>query len=281
MKFPEELVTYDRDKFPFAGIFEDMTNLATDKCFSPVEAYVWYESQRREVGLNPSPDYCSTAITNSGHGRNPDLSDRERISKNTQTAQQLMVELVGKGVLHERSAIMPADLGYVSHWKQSDYMQLWLSVIGGIDLGLRNTNQNANHFEKQLAQAFEMCEVDLGRMNDKSILAIERAPEYFRFAKAFGEVFRYTFNESRPVHRIISLVDPKESLGCRTERAFAHTLGVPSYNLVCSGPAVTAHEIISNPTLRNDLDDIVRFGGTTIQLLNGNILGLVQQEPEK
>jgi hypothetical protein len=257
-----------------------MTGLATERQFTPVEAYLWYETARRKEGLNPGPDYCSTAITNSGHGRNPDLSDRERIVRNTETAQRLMLELGQKGILHARSAILPADLGYVPHWKQSDYMTLWLSVIGGPDLGLRDTNRNATKFEEDIASSLEMMEVDLGRMNDRSLSPAERAPEYFKFAKAFGEVFEDPVNEPRPVHRVINLVDPQDSLGCRTERAFAHSLGVPSYSLVSSGPASTAHTTIGNLQLRSDLDDIVRFGGTTVQLLAGNILGLIEQVPE-
>lgn len=269
---------YEGASYPFSLIFNELTELAKD--MSPVEAYLRYDSLRRANGLHPGPDYCSTAITSSGHARNPNLPISDVITKNTETGQRLLVELTQKGIVDGRKAILPVDLGYVPNWKQTDYMSLWLMVIGGFNLGANNHNRAAGNFETTLEYCFDKHEVDVDVMNDRNLSPQTRAPEYFRFAGAFAEAFRIAVStareEAHPAHRILNFVDPAESLGAATERAFGHAIGVEAFSVVSSGPAESPNDTITSPTLARDLSEIVGFGGATIQLLPGNMLGLVR-----
>ncbi|MEK7152717.1 MAG: hypothetical protein AAB834_02115, partial [Patescibacteria group bacterium] len=196
---------YSRDRFPFAGIFEDLTDQIPVTGVGPLEAYLLYQKERRRLGLTPCPDYASTSITSGGHARRDDLRGNigEIIQANTRTARQMAVAMDGWGV--ERTAlVLPVDLGYIPGWKQSDYMDLWLHVIGGSDLGLKPGNQRATQYERAFANALDRSEVDLDRMNNSGLDAVARAGEYFRFAGAVALAMDEVGGNSTPVRKILS-----------------------------------------------------------------------------
>lgn len=265
-----EVLAYNRDNFPFAGVFEDLTEKANRYSQTPLEAYLWYQKVRQFRGLRPGPDYCSSSITSGGHARCPDIDSLAVIKKNTDTAQSYMSELAMAAVIHAKHVILPADLGYIPHWRQSDYITMWLATIGGIDLGLGTTNNNATRFEMALDRQLDIEEVDLELMNNSSMTGFERAIQYFKFAGAFTTATATLDREPHSVHRIINLVDTELSLGSRTERVFAHTKGIPVYAVEVAGPGPLAYDAIVNPVLRQDLELIVKYGAASVELLPDN-----------
>lgn len=265
-----ERLVYNPDNFPFMAVFDELTGVAIDGDFSPIEAYVWYQNERAIKGLRPGADYCSTALTNMGHQRNPKNNPEDTIAKNTASARKMMLELTEAAAISPRDAILPADLGYIPAWKQSDYMGLWLCVIAGVDLDLRVANRGAGQFEQRVARALEMSEVSLEVMNDRGQPAEERAPEYFKFAGAYAAAVSGMDREPHSAHRLINLWDTSESLGCRTERLFAHTQNVPAYDVAVAGPGPSPHDAVRNASLRSDLDMVVSYGAAQAELLPGN-----------
>ncbi len=145
----------------------------------------------------------------------------------------------------------------------------------------KKPNHNAGLYESALAQSLNNREVDLELMGNRAISAEERAGEYFKFAGAFTDVFARLDKEPHPVHRIISLPDSKESLGCRTERVFGHTQGVPTYEVVTAGPIRSPLAAIGDLALRDDLEIIVSFGGSSVELLPDNAMALKERPHER
>ena len=272
-------IEYGRDQFPFAGVFEDLTEEANDESISSTEAYLWYQQQRQVRELNPSPDYASTSVTSGGHARRPGIDTYEIIEKNSQTARRMLGELSLNKVISKEQVILPTDLGYIPTWKQSDYMGLWLSVIGGFELDLNQANRNASEFEERIVSALEREEVDIELMNNSDLDPEARATEDFKFAKAFSLAADTLGVEAHRVARLINLIDPLKSLGARTERAFAHLRGIPAYSIYVAGPGPAAADAIIDRRLRADLETIVEYGGTSVELLPGNHFVLKETAP--
>lgn len=261
---------YNREIFPFAGVFEDLTEVTIEQELSPLRAYVRYQQARQRYQLHHSPDYFSTSITSGGHARRPNVESRAIVEKNTENAQQLLGELAVAKVITPDRAILPADFGYVPHWRQSDYITLWLAVIGGPDFGKTKPDHEAAFFAMRLGTALEREAVNLDIMNNSKMEPQLRAPEYFKFTRAFANVVPRAPFRTRPVNRVINLLDPKDSLGCRTERVFAHTQNIPVFDINVAGPGPEALDVIEDDLLRKDLETIVSYGGTTVELLPGN-----------
>ena len=263
-------IEYGRDNFPFAGVFEDLTEKTVDGSFSSTEAYLWYQRQRQHRDLIPSPDYASTSVTSGGHARIPGIDTYAVIEKNTQTARRMLGELAVNKVITKDQIILPTDLGHIPHWRQSDYIGFWLSVIGGFELELTPANRNAGLFEGRVNSALKHEEVDIDRMNNSEWPANERATEYFKFAKAFSLAANSLGVEAKRIARLINLIDPLASLGSRTERAFAHLRGIPSYSIYIAGPGPRAADAIVDRRLKADLETIISYGAASVELLPGN-----------
>ena len=265
---------YSHEQFPFAAIFEELTDWSDSSSASPLETYLKYRKLRRDHALTPCPDYASTSITSGGHARRPDLKTQEVIAANTETARSMVALMSEQGSLEPRATLLPVDLGYIPAWQQSDYIELWSLVISGPDLGLRPSNANATKYENTLAIKMRESEVDVAKMNDSALAATERAYEYFKFARAFKETAGATAQDATPVRKVISLVDPELSLGCQTERLLAKMLAIPLKRVVAVRLIDNYTNAIGNYKLRHDLDDIVRFGGTVVQVAEGDMLTL-------
>jgi len=257
---------YSSYDFPFARVFDEIGEQGSDGSVGPLESYLYFRRRQRELELTPCPDYYSTSITTGGHARRDDLTSMEVIRANTTTARQTMALMARQGSIDSRGAVLPVDLAYVPGWSQSDYMELWSLIISGVDIGLRPTNANATKFEEALRHAYDVCEVDIEKMNDKTLSATERAAEYFQFADAFADVVQGHHEGVRtPVRRLVSLVDPGISLGCQTERLLARYLMIPTHRIVAMAPAEIG-SAVPNFALRNDIDTIISFGGTVVEL---------------
>jgi hypothetical protein len=257
---------YGRDEFPYAGIFEDLTLWAIDTQATPLEAYLYYRRARRELELTPCPDYASTSITSGGHARRDDLTNVEIIDSNTDTARRTVRLLATQGSADPRATILPVDVGYIRHWRQSDYMELWSLAISGIDLGLNGRAQRVAEYERRFEDSQKREMVNLDIMNDGAVDPRHRALEYFAFAKAFSQTARAQAVDATPVRRVVSLIDTDTSLGCQTERLLAKLLGLPVHKLVAVAPAESYEPAISDLELRGDFATFIRYGAASIDL---------------
>jgi hypothetical protein len=260
---------YSPDRFPFAALFEGLTDYVQSHTCSPLDLYIRFQRERRRMRLTPCPDYASTSITSGGHARRPGMQMEQIIRANTRTAQQMVALMESQGALDRESVVLPVDLGKVPGWRQSDYILFWLLVIGGLDLRIRAGNARIKLFEKELEYALDAHQVDLKVMNDFALSAPERAPQYFRFADACAQAAQLSRvdRSATPARKIVSLVDPQQSLGGQTERYFARIIGVPVYLPRPVRPAQKLGDAIVVRSLARDVETIIRYGGTVCEVI--------------
>ncbi len=266
LDYPKE---YTPKVFPYAAIFEQLTKELQDTSTNPVDAYIRFVKLRRAANLRPGADYCSTAITSGGHVHIPGLAMKDVIARNTRSARLLTAELVQKDVLHPSSTILPVDMGYIPDWGQSDYISFWLAVISGVDLGTQPDSQKAGDFKSKLESQLALDQIDLELMNNHAVSASDRAPEYFKFAKAWSQLTNAYRPEPNSAHRLVSLIDTKDSLGSQTERLFARLRSIPMYTVGIIGENPGKNSFQSKALYR-DLEMIVAYGGTTVEFMAGS-----------
>ena len=268
---------YNPEAFPYAGIFDQLTDESIAEGLGPMTAYVRFQAKRRAAGLLSGADYCSSAITTGGHSRRNYLSKIDIIRNNTANARQLATELVQKGCLHARSVILPVDLGYIPTWQQADYMMFWLAVISGFDLGDRPRTQKIDNLRRRLVDELEAAHIRLDVMNDPDTPPPTRGAEYFKFARAFAAIVANYRPEPHSAHRIINLIDTDTSLGCQTERLFSHLRGIPVYDVKVTGPARHPAYAFRNLELYRDLKLIFSYGGAAVNLTHTHSFRLEQR----
>lgn len=266
--------TYNGERFPFAAIFEWLTEHMQSRSISPLDAYLLYRSECRKARLTPCPDYASTSITSGGHARRAGLAMEQIIAANTRTARDLVVLMDEHGTLDRQSVVLPVDLGHILGWQQSDYILFWMLVIGGFDLWIRPGNSRIRDFERSLQSALKQTGADLKVMNSFKLTAEERAPQYFRFADACMQAAKESKADRRAtsVRKLVSLVDPHVSLGGQTERYFARKLGIPVYLPRAVQPADELEQVLSARRLARDVEMIISYGGTVCEVADHSAL---------
>ncbi|MBX4190648.1 hypothetical protein KW794_01020 [Candidatus Saccharibacteria bacterium] len=108
-------------------------------------------------------------------------------------------------------------------------------------------------------------------MNDSFLPADIRAIEYFRFAEAFVDALDDA-QDSTSVRSVIGLIDPETSLGCQTEKLLAKMLSLPVKKLSPVRKINKYTEAIEDHKLISDIDEIIKFGGTVVEISNGSML---------
>jgi hypothetical protein len=270
-------LAYTGDIFPFANVLGELTIELQKHPLGPIAAYARFQQLRKSYGLLSGADYCSTAITSSGHARRLELPKPEVIRRNTDNARQLVVELAEKGSIDPRSVILPVDLGNIPSWQQSDYITFWLAVIAGLDMGRRPRASSIARLEASLLTYLTALQVDLVCMNNSGAQPQVRAAEYFKFSHAFAAVTSTFRPEPNSAHRVINLIDTESSLGCQTERLYAHLRGIPTFNVAVSGPATAKQLAFRDISLYKDLELIFRYGGASVELAKEYSFILEQQ----
>lgn len=259
---------YTPGQFPFAALFEQLTDYVQSHTVSPLELYNFYCTERRRAKLTPCPDYASTSITSGGHARRPGLDMTQIITANTRTARDMVAMMEQQGTLDREAVIVPVDLGHVPGWKQSDYIHFWLLIIGGFALHGHQRLAKVTRYESALTHALSDRGVNLNVMNSFDLSAADRAPHYFKFAEACVQAAQAmtTYQQCTPVRKIVSLIDPHVSLGGQTERYFARLMNIPVYLPRAVQPAQKLSQAITSSHLARDVDTIIRFGGTVCEV---------------
>ncbi len=268
----ELLDGYTTDRFPYSEILGELTLEARDKGMGPIETYAEFLDRRDAAELSPYFDYASTSITTGGHALYlPNIG--EVISANTRTAREMVTLLDRQGALIGPRVVLPVDMGKTG-WTQAGFMTYWGLTIAGPDI--REPGM-VTSLEYKLSHQLEAQGADLELMNDASIDREDRWPEYEKFIGALTGAIGSSSVRCLPAYRLISLVDPDISLGCRAEKHLANQLQIPTAR-VMPVKLSTVEEAVPFEPLRHDLKVIMAAGGSVCVAQRNSILTLVGEE---
>ncbi|MGB3023545.1 MAG: hypothetical protein WBB39_01935 [Candidatus Saccharimonadales bacterium] len=242
--------------FSYRPLLRDLTAKVLREKWDPYEAYRYFSRVERSLGLERHT-YLSTTITSGGHlhdPRNKKLDDV--IDRNTTSAVLLASQLADDSQIIPQMSIEPYELGYCG-WKQSDYLEFWLLVIGGLEVD-ESTDIDVVRTRHRIE--FEHAGVDFAQFNSNDDLE-ERAKHYFMLGAAFAKLYETEF-VTKPMQRMVRLIDPDTSLGAQTERVFARCTGIPVFTVSVVMPADPQNLFDVNRTLAEDTHQLISFGAT-------------------
>ncbi len=244
--------------FSYRPILQELTEVVISDGLDPYEAYQWlYESQQK-LGLQPE-SYLSTSITSGGHARDEGLEMKEIIARNCESARLLAEQLYIDKQIEATTAIEPAFVGK-THWNQAEFMEFWLTVIGGYQFNKRYVARDVSKLRENAREMFSRNEIDIDKMTSKES-AESRALEYFKMSSAFAELIKQGA-DAQPIQKLVRMIDTDMSLGAQTERAFARQIGVKVMNISIVKPAQPEDLGIVNHVLARDTARLIQFGAT-------------------
>jgi hypothetical protein len=263
-------------EFPYRPLLEDLTTTVNEDGLDPYEGYAWLWEHQTELGLDPKV-YCSTSITSGGHARDESLGIREVILHNTTSARLLADQLARDRQIDPLATIEPVFVGK-THWTQAQYMEFWLSVIGGFQLTPGFVSRDIKHLRQSTTQAFESIGLDMELMSGKAP-ATERAPEYFKMSTAFANLIRQGM-DARRIGTVVRMIDTELSLGAQTERVFARQIGSKVMNIctVTVSPATVEDLATVNRELADDTERLIRFGATVFDTVDRSVQLLLTED---
>lgn len=255
-------------------ILEELTEEVKDKGFDPYEAYVWLYEKQKNNKLR-SETYCSTSITSGGHARDDSLSVQEIIARNNESARMLAEQLAFDGQINPETSIEPVYVGKTG-WSQAQYMEFWLSVIGGFEFQKGSFASGIDSLRNSIQCAFKEEKFDIDVINSNAS-ADERAKEYFKMSSAFAELI-LNGAPSTPIDKVIRMIDTEHSLGAQTERAFARQIGSKVMNICIIKPASVEDLAFVNRTLYKDVDRLIQFGSTIFDTSNNKVSLILSED---
>lgn len=244
-------------EFLYRPVLEELTTVVNDQGLDPFEAYAWLYQKQAELGLQ-ADNYCSTSITSGGHARNDSLEMRDIITANTASAALLAEQLaIDIDDFVPAATVEPVFVGK-THWNQAQFMEFWLSDIGGFHLTSNFVARDTDSLRTTVQTAYQRENLDLEFMISKAP-AEDRAPEYFKMASAFAGIIQ-SGQEASPIKRLIRMIDPDKSLGAQTERIFTRLIGSRVMSVVLTKPAAPEDLAHVNPRLAVDMARLIRYG---------------------
>jgi hypothetical protein len=269
---------YTRDRFPYAGILQDLTDTTIENQMGPVQAYATFLDLRDQRVRDPHYMYGSSAITTGGHAHYMDNA-REIVQANTRTAQRIATLLDYQGAILGRRLRLSVDLGYTG-WTQDQYMTHWCLQIAGLDVRefAKQDMQGLSNFEATIGHTVGEFGTDLEVMNNSKLDRETRSREYARHILAMAHVVKHADVSSLPAYGIVQMVDGKHSLGTFFEKEYGDEIGVPVSQVAAVKPATIADAVPAGfQRLREDLEVITAHGGEVIAE-RGSILTLVRAD---
>jgi hypothetical protein len=252
-------------EFSYRPLLEEVTETAKSQGLDPYEAYAWLREHASGLGLR-AETYASTSITSGGHARDNSLEMRDIISRNTISAQLLAEQLAADKQIEPASTIEPVFVGKTG-WTQAEYMEFWLAVMAGAQVTKGFTARDTDILRHEQRTAFEAAEIDFELMNGHAG-AEARATEYFKLASASAETYLNGHVHTRPVRRVVRMIDTDLSLGAQAERAFARQLAIPVMNICIVKPAAPSDLEYINHQLARDTQRLIQFGATVFDTAN-------------
>lgn len=255
-------------------ILEELTDEVKDKGFDPYEAYVWLYEKQKNNKLR-SETYCSTSITSGGHARDDSLSIQEIIARNNESAKMLAEQLAFDGQINPETSIEPVFVGKTG-WNQAEYMEFWLSVIGGFEFDKGSLASGVDGLRSSIQRAFKEEKFNIDIINS-NVSADERAKEYFKMSSAFAELI-LKGAPATPIDKVIRMIDTEQSLGAQTERAFARQIGSKVMNICLIKPAEIKDLATINRVLYKDIDRLIQFGSTIFDTRNNKVSLILSED---
>ncbi len=242
--------------FSYRPLLRDLTVKVLREKWDPYEAYRYFLRVETSLGLTRET-YLSTAVTSGGHLHDPRNQKLEDIiERNTTSAILLANQLADDNQITPQTSIEPFSLGYTG-WKQSEYLEFWLMVLGGLRL---SDSDDIDVVRSRHRIAFEHAGVDMTMFNSAETPE-KRAEHYFTMGATFAKLYEKEFT-IRPMSRMIRLIDPDTSLGAQTERVFARCIGMPVYTVTVVEPVDPDKLFAINQTLAEDTHRLISYGAT-------------------
>lgn len=246
-------------EFIYRPVLHELTNQVNDQGLDPYEAYFAFYDQIQKIGYIPD-SYLSSSITSGGHARDESLQMRDIIARNTRSAYLLADQLSIDCQINPLTAIEPVAVGK-THWNQAQYMEFWLSVIGGVQFKKDSIANGVDALRNAAKDQFNVHGVDLDFMVSAATPE-ERAAEYFKMATAFAGIIKANKIAYKPVDKVVRMIDPDKSLGAQAERAFARAIGSKVMNIKIMKPATPSELNHVNHRLARDTARLISFGAT-------------------
>lgn len=263
-----------RPGFTYRPILQELTAEVNAQGLDPFEAYQWLQRRQVSDGLRPET-YCSSSITSGGHARDESLQMQQVIERNTRSAALLAEQLATDGQLNPTTAIEPVFVGK-THWDQAEFMEFWLSVIGGYSFTPGFLARDVDNLRSKVYEAYSRAELDRNLMTSRAEAEV-RAAEYFKMSSVFAGLIT-DGTEAQPMDSLIRMIDTQMSLGSQTERAFARQIGVKVMNICVVRPAGAKDLESVNRTLAVDAARLINFGATIFDLANNRVRLVLEQE---
>ena len=261
-------------EFPYRPVLQELTGVVNERQLDPYEAYCWLYEQSGRLDLN-AQTYCSSSITSGGHARDESLRMQDIIARNTESARLLADQLAADGQIDSRSAIEPVFVGKTP-WNQAEFMEFWLSVIGGYELTAGYTARDVDNLRTKARESFEISGLDMDTMLSKQPAEV-RAAEYFKMSSAFAGLITAGMDAS-PIGTVVRMIDTDMSLGSQTERAFARQIGSKVMNISLVKPATPDELSPVNHALAVDSARLIRFGATVFDTSNNRIRLILSED---
>lgn len=263
-----------KPEFPYRPLLEELTVAVVNNGLDPYEAYGWLYKRQNLQALSPQT-YCSTSITSGGHARDNSIGMKEVIQRNTASAMLLAEQLMADKQIAPEATIEPVSLGK-TNWNQAQYMEFWLSVIGGYELTTGFISRDVDMLRNKAQGAFVKTELDLDLMTGDAPAA-DRAIEYFKMSHAFKEIITDGL-PVRPIGTIVRMIDTELSLGAQTERAFARQIGSKVMNISVVKPASPDEIQAVNHVLSEDVARLISFGATIFDTAHNRVRLLLEHD---
>jgi hypothetical protein len=254
-------------EFSYRPILQELTQVVNAQGLDPYEAYAWLYPQQTVQGLKPE-SYLTSSITSGGHARDDSLEMREVIARNTHSALLLAEQLANDRLLRREGAIEPVVVGK-TQWNQAEFMEFWLSVIGGYQLTPGFVARDCDNLRTSARRSFEDADLNMDLMLSKAAAGV-RAPEYFKMSAAFAGLVNGGM-DAEPIGTLIRMIDTDMSLGSQAERAFARQIGTKVMNICIVRPALPQDLLQVNHALAVDTERLINFGAAVFDTSNNQV----------
>lgn len=128
--------------------------------------------------------YCSTSITSGGYARDDSLAIPDVTARNNESARILAEQLAHDNLINPNSSVEPVYVGKTG-WDQAEYMEFWLSVIGGFDFKKGSVASGVDKLRNMVQQAYKDKKFDINIVNSNAP-AEKRAVEYSKMSSVFA-----------------------------------------------------------------------------------------------
>jgi hypothetical protein len=204
------------------------------------------ELERRELWYHT---YLRTAITAGGFKRDANRVIPDVVAGNTETALLAETWLGFTGAIDPTHTWNAVSLGYVPHFKQSDYLEFCFYGI------VRPEQKDLLTIERRFARNLAHSAVDLAVFNSHEPNEV-RIPHYL----AFTDVFWDTIKDEHlaPVDTVVGLFDNGMSLGGRGEDRLSKLASIRQIDATFprGEVAATARDLARFSTLLTELGNL-------------------------